>query len=129
MAAHPLASLFRAHAPALPDAAPEALEAALEEIHRRGRVAWPDLALPAPVLVQHVAERVRAAPGEDLLRALRALHAEDLYLACACLNGVGGALGAFERYGFAQLPAQLAHVAPTPTLLDEVGQVLRQTLF
>ena len=85
-----------------------------------GRAAWPQLQLRAERFEQFLASRRQ--DGVEL-------HAADLYLACACLERVAGALEAFDRLHLTRLPQLLAKLRPTPAFIDEVGQLLRAKLF
>ena len=58
-----------------------------------------------------------------------ALHAADLYLACACEVRAPGAVEAFERGYVSQVGAFLARFSPPPDVVDEVRQVLREKLL
>lgn len=87
-----------------------------------GRRAWPELALDAEVAARHVAERADDGP-------LPIEHAPDLYLACACAHGVGGAVEAFERTFASDLDAALSRVAPAGAARDDARQALRMKLL
>ena len=54
-----------------------------------GAARWPDLALPLETFARHVAAVSTDVGGE--------LHAEDLFLACACVERVPGAAEAFSH--------------------------------
>lgn len=92
----------------------------LATIAARARAAWPDFDVPADELVAWL----RARAGDDA-GALAALHAGDLYLACACARGEARALAAFERL----LAEAAAHLGADAALADEVRQLLRHRLF
>ena len=120
--------VFLAHVPAgaqgelstLPE-----LEAALAELVARGRAAWPGIALDDEAFLAYVGERV---PAEEAGRALRAVHAEDLWLACACARGDERALEAVDRR-LAEVGPAVARLDGTGVTVDEVKQLLRQRLF
>src|SRR5689334_10395795 len=82
------------------------------------KAAWPGFDLPLEVFLP-VLER--ADPS--------GLHDADLYLACACAQRVDGALAAFERAFLSQVPLFLKRMRPSPQLVDDVQQLLRQKLF
>lgn len=107
----------------------EALESALGAALEAGRARWPDLALPPERFIAHVATIVPAtdpAPAE----AIAALHAADLYLACACANDVPSAVERFEEAHLRALGAVLgAALASSAVDVDEVRQRLRVRLF
>lgn len=71
----------------------DAVEAALRRALDDGRRAWPQLAVPVAAFVQHLARQLPdpAAPEPQLAE----LHAGDLYLACACIERLDGAIEAF----------------------------------
>lgn len=93
----------------------------------RARAAWPDLGLADEDFLPYLARRVHA--DADPGAALRALHASDLFLACACLHRVPGALLHLERRHLDHLPAFLASLRRAPAFIDEVGQMLREMLL
>jgi RNA polymerase sigma-70 factor, ECF subfamily len=96
----------------------------VSELLRRGRAAWPALALAEAVVRDHLHGKI----GDDLAAAA-ALHAEDLYLACGCAAGVAAALEAFEGRYLAQVRVFLGRMRPTAALIDEVKQALRVRLL
>jgi RNA polymerase sigma-70 factor, ECF subfamily len=103
------------------------LEQILGALVERGRAAWPELSLPAPLFVRHLAGH--AARGDAEPASLSGLCAEDLYLACACAHGTPGAAAAFERHLLARVPGFLTRMAPSPVFVDEVEQELRIKLL
>jgi RNA polymerase sigma-70 factor (ECF subfamily) len=84
------------------------------------RAAWPGVELSSEVFHAWLCERDDG--GE-------ALHTGDLYLACACVHHVPGALAMFERSFMSRIPAFLAGLRPTPQLVEEVSQQLRERLL
>lgn len=109
---------------------PRDLEDRLQQLVARGHAAWPQLALPAPTFARHLGTVL--AECEDLGVALSDLHAEDLFLACACAQGLPAAHAAFERGFLTQVPAWLSRKAAPGTLTalaDEVQQRLRERLL
>jgi RNA polymerase sigma-70 factor (ECF subfamily) len=88
-----------------------------------GRVAWPGVDVDPESYARFVDER--AGEGVDP----GALHAADLYLACAAAAGDARALAAFERRYIADVPSFLARVERSPAALEEVQQALRDLLF
>ena len=95
----------------------------------RGAVAWPRLVLPAPVFLPHLALRLVVEPGETVLAALQAIHAEDLYLACGCAQGQTAAIQHFDSYLSAELPAMLRQLRLSQAALQEVQQLARVKLL
>ncbi len=68
------------------------LSAALARWIARGRAAWPDIQLQDEELLMHLAARL--SPDHRLER----VHAEGLYLACACLTGNATAAARFRAH-------------------------------
>jgi RNA polymerase sigma-70 factor (ECF subfamily) len=103
-----------------------ALEPRLREALDEARVGWPDVTVEPQAFAAHLGARV----GDGaILDGLAALHAGDLYLACACESGDGAALAAFERAFLARLPDVLSRFSRDPALVDEVRQGLRAKLL
>ena len=101
--------------------------ALLRSLTERGRAAWPELALAPERFAVHV--RGHLAGASDPIAAGRSLNAPDLYLACACLHRVLGAIEAFEAQYLKHLPALLAGSPEALPLVDELAQVLREKLL
>jgi RNA polymerase sigma-70 factor (ECF subfamily) len=103
------------------------LGALLAALLEGGRAAWEGVELDAGVFLRHMAARL---PREgDPLEALRALHAADLYLACACAAGDARAVATFEAQLIAPAAAHLRRSGSLAELADEVAQVLRLRLL
>src|SRR5580692_3788083 len=118
-----LSSIFRERCTGEPPAGDAEMEAVLRRMFEEGQRAWPGLGLPPDAFVRHLASRgARGTP-------LAALHAADLYLACACEARARGAVEAFERAYLGQVGVFLARTRPSPAVVDEVRQVLREKLF
>lgn len=123
-----LALAFLAHLPghALPPAELEAIEHLLAKCWEGARARWPSVALPVEPFLAHLAPRVPVAPaGGALVPLLETLSLEELYLACACLRGVPGALELFDREYLAKLPAMLKNPKLPEAMIDDVCQLLR----
>ncbi len=107
--------------------ADDALERALADLHDRGRRAFPDVDLDARDLAAYAGERARVevAAGE----AVRELHAEDLFLACACARGDAAALRAFERTFAARIPAYIRRLRAPADVEQETRQTLLERIF
>src|SRR5579871_4696812 len=103
------------------------IERRLEAMLQAGRQAWPGLDVGAEVFGRYVTERVASAL--DPIAAMEALEAQDLYLACACAQGLAEAIGAFERSILPVVTAGVRRIDPSPAFLDEVQQQLREKLF
>jgi RNA polymerase sigma-70 factor (ECF subfamily) len=98
------------------------LEQSLQSMLRRGLAAWPALRVPEQVFARDLGKRVG-----DRARELTSLHAEDLYLACACANGEARAQAELDKL----LPEACASLPGdgSQTFADEVRQILRQKLL
>jgi RNA polymerase sigma-70 factor (ECF subfamily) len=113
---------------ATPDVAEDTpLEEALRDFAERGGAAWPTVSLPAEVLAGYLAERAPA--GEPPVAWLAGARAGDLFLACACAEGLAPALSAFEASFVGQVDAYLRALRPTPQIVADTTQELREKLF
>jgi RNA polymerase sigma-70 factor (ECF subfamily) len=103
------------------------IEDALRAFAERGAAAWPAVTLPAEVLAGYLGERAPAdvAPV-DWLAGVRA---GDLFLACACAEGVPAALRAFEAAFVGQMGKYLHALRPTRQIVDDTTQELLEKLF
>jgi len=120
----PLRSTYLAHVPAgavVGDA--PALEEELRARVDAGRAAWPGLELDPRLFVRCLGERTQ---GGELPSAA---HAADLYLACACAHGVGGAVEGLERAFGDVIRRVLARQDRAGILVDDAQQILRERLF
>jgi RNA polymerase sigma-70 factor (ECF subfamily) len=96
------------------------IAAVLRDLHARGAAAWPDLAVDPDTFARWVRERARA--DAEPAEALAALHAEPLYLACACASGNRTAATAFQKTYAGVLDRALARVSGPSALKDDVKQ-------
>jgi RNA polymerase sigma-70 factor (ECF subfamily) len=103
---------------------PADLEARLAEAAARGRAAWPGLELPPVRFAAFLGARASSPAA-----TLEALPLADLYLACACAEGVPGALEAFKQEVRPAVVASVCAVDSSPELVDEVTQSLEDKLF
>ncbi|MCP3164495.1 RNA polymerase subunit sigma-70 [Myxococcus qinghaiensis] len=109
---------------------PDRLEHLLLRCWRAGCEQWPDIPLGVDSFVSHLAMHFpRRVPGEDLEQLLSQFVPGDLFLACACAEGLPTALAAFERHHMAGLPSALAHMRLSPTVVDEIRQRVRERLL
>ncbi|MDY7230396.1 sigma-70 family RNA polymerase sigma factor [Hyalangium rubrum] len=99
----------------------------LERLFREGREAWPSLALEASSFMRHVARHV--PERSDPEKYLEGLHGADLYLACACKEGVPGAVAAFQASYGATVEAALRGRNVPPAEREELGQAFWEKLF
>jgi RNA polymerase sigma-70 factor (ECF subfamily) len=115
-----------------PHAAPveladEALEAAIEDLRRRGLEAFPDVDVEAAALAAWLGER---APADVAPVAwMGELRAGDMVLACACVEGRPAALRAFDAAFLGKMSSYLRALHPTPEIVAETQQRLREKLF
>jgi RNA polymerase sigma-70 factor (ECF subfamily) len=107
--------------------ADEALETALHGFWERGSAAWPDVRQDPVSLAAYLGER---APEDTAPAAwLAERDAGDLFIACACAEGVPRAVRAFDAAFVSKLGAYLRNLSPTPELVAETKQVLLEKLF
>jgi RNA polymerase sigma-70 factor (ECF subfamily) len=95
------------------------LEPRLRALLEEGAAAWPQVKLAPADFAVHLA---RHAPG---LAELAALHAGDLYLACACARGEAHAVAAFEKHYLRKVESALARGTP----VEDVLQTLREKML
>lgn len=110
------------------DVDPAMLDQVLGEMTDRAQRAWPNLGLAANDFAKHLARSLD--PKEtDILEALLARHAEDLYLACACAAGIDQARTACLVRFRDTLALAIRRVDTSPSFGDEVLQSLLHRLF
>jgi RNA polymerase sigma-70 factor (ECF subfamily) len=101
------------------------LAGALAALYKRGRDAYPSLR----VAEASFGRAVGRCAGLSTFRSLEALAAEDLYLACACAEGVRGAAAAFEA-GYAKAVRRaVARVVEAGGDREDAEQRVRQHLL
>ena len=88
--------------------------ASLDEQYTKAQAAWPGIELPREAFAAWLEVR-------------DAKHADELYLACACVKNVAGSHAAFEARYFGDLRS-LGRFG-SDTFIDDVKQELRQRLF
>lgn len=103
-----------------------ALEARLVRALEVARATWPTVALDSAHFTAHLA---RHLPPDRPLEALEQLHLGDLYLACACTQGVPAALAAFESRFLPEVARAVARMKLPPSTVDELCQQLRQKML
>jgi RNA polymerase sigma-70 factor, ECF subfamily len=104
----------------------EALAQALEAAHLRAVRAYPGVALSAAAFARVLGAH---ASGEAPLSTLTLLHAEDLYLATACVAGDAVALELLEQRVRTTVPGALARLRLDAATVGEVEQLVRQRLL
>lgn len=105
-----------------------ALDARLAALVARGKSAYPDLAVDDLTFVRHLA-RCTSSSNAETDPPLEQLHVEDLFLACACVAGVGGAAARFEERCDPRLKAVLATTVKSPDLRAEIRQRVLDVLL
>jgi RNA polymerase sigma-70 factor (ECF subfamily) len=101
----------------------DAIAAWLESAGSTARERWPRIELDAQVFADHVADQLE--PGRDVEAELQQLHADELFLACACGHGDPAALEALE----AELRPLLRSVLADPKAAGVDAEDLRQMLL
>jgi RNA polymerase sigma-70 factor (ECF subfamily) len=97
------------------------LAAELTRLHDAGRAAWPAIALEATRFCEFVGAHLTSS------RQLASLHAADVYLACACVDGEAAALRAFDEL-LTEVGRKLRRLARDPEVLADAEQRARQVL-
>jgi RNA polymerase sigma-70 factor (ECF subfamily) len=98
-----------------------ALQVELTRLYESGRAAWPDIALTPGRFCEFLAPHLTSS------RALGSLHAADLYLACACVDGDAAGLRAFEAL-LGEVGRKLRRLARDSEVLADAQQRVRQVL-
>jgi RNA polymerase sigma-70 factor (ECF subfamily) len=88
-------------------------------LYARGREAWPELELSEDAFVAHASRHGEASAD----------FAADLFLACACAEGVSNAIERFEEKLLPELERGFAKVTATPEERAEAKQQLLERLF
>jgi RNA polymerase sigma-70 factor, ECF subfamily len=104
-------------APDLPDV--------LASLYARGRAAHPKLRVTEEAFGRCLARALAIDPCQRP----ETLAAEDLYLSCACAEGVRGAAAAFERQFAKTIRRATSRVLPTRDEREEAEQRARQLLL
>ena len=102
-----------------------AVESELRRVTAELAAAYPRISLTPERFVAHVARWLR--PDEDPLAALRTLHLDQLWLACAAAAGNSVAVAAIESSCLDRARAALASFDATTA--DEAMQRMRELLF
>ncbi|MCX5744211.1 MAG: sigma-70 family RNA polymerase sigma factor [Proteobacteria bacterium] len=102
------------------------LDHRLWTIVAEGRAAWPDITVDAKVIVEFIARHVSSELADAALDGLRPA---DLYLACACAQGMHVAIVAFDRDYMKEVDIALARMRINGARLADVKQLVRQRLF
>jgi RNA polymerase sigma-70 factor (ECF subfamily) len=102
---------------ALPD-----LEQTLYLRFSEAQAAWPELRVAPEVFFPFVASRLEGADLEKVRFA-------DLYVACACVQRDGRAVGALTSRYYSEIDAAVARMRLPPAKIDDVKQIVSRTLF
>jgi RNA polymerase sigma-70 factor (ECF subfamily) len=105
------------------DGDPAGLEAALALLCARGRAAYRELSLGDEDFVKHLAQCDVSPMG-----AANAIQVEDLFLACACLHGVPGAVARLQEVHRPVIERH-ARMGRPSEFVDEVAQRLWDSLL
>jgi RNA polymerase sigma-70 factor, ECF subfamily len=91
------------------------------------QAAHPGIALDADRFARHVEQHRPPDAVDDAW--LASLCAGDLYLACACAEGVPAAIEVLDRQYRAQVGAYLAGMRPTEAFVEDVAQAVLERLL
>ncbi|QSQ27110.1 RNA polymerase subunit sigma-70 [Pyxidicoccus parkwayensis] len=126
-ATEPLRSFLEGAARPVAPGEADVLTGLLGEALSRARAAWPGVEVSSEDFARHLGARVaREAP---LAEGLRALAAEDLYLARACLAGDRTALDNLQRAVLVPVGRAVRRVDASDVFVDEVLQLTRMKLL
>jgi RNA polymerase sigma-70 factor (ECF subfamily) len=107
---------------------PRQLSELMRALYAQGRARWAALpALPPEDFAAYLAVRVPA--DADPAAYLATLVAEDLYLACACVRDLPGAVRAFDAEWLSRVPSYVDHLDRSPGFGEEIQQQLRERLL
>lgn len=135
----PLCREFLPHlsVPAAPEAKPPGVEAwatpelesVLQDMHLRAKERWPEVPLPRERYLSHLASLLAVSEVTALLEVLPKLCAADLYLACACADGVTAAVAAFQREYLGRVPTFVSRLRMAPAQLEDLQGALQERLL
>lgn len=130
-ASWPLSRELLAHLPKSSAAPSAALEAPLQEALAQARARWPPLELMTGRFLSHLAETLGDAAADEasLAAALRQRCLVDLYLACACADGVPAAIQAFLHEHLARVPTFVARLKLSNAQVEDVQLTLQERLL
>jgi len=105
------------------------LEATLQALLDTARARWPGFAdaVPDEDFLDYLADRLPT--DGDVVAALSATHAADVYLACACVRAHAPALQAFDQHFISAVSSYLSRGDALPGIADEIKQTLRERLL
>ena len=89
--------------------------------------AWPQLTLERAIFIAHLANCL--PDGRPVIESVRRTHIADLYLACACSNGLNAAINIFTQHYDAIIESAAKRVEAQGVPADETRQVLMTHLL
>jgi RNA polymerase sigma-70 factor (ECF subfamily) len=106
------------------------LDALIGRLHQQAAALWTPVLLSLEDYAHHLAGSVASAPETgDVMVTLEALHASDLYLACAAGRGVPEARELFVRRFLSSITAAIQTIDGDRAFVDEVRQALHERLL
>lgn len=108
---------------------PDSRHEVADSLRRRfvsARKTWPGVNLDESLFLRYLAERL--PEGQPVEESLPGICIEDLYLACACVQGDRPGLEAFERAQLHSATRALSRIGHPKAFVDEVVQTVRQRL-
>lgn len=103
------------------------LEPLLWECWQRGAEAWPGVDLDAMAFAAYLGARAPAA--QSPVDWLRRSVVSDMFLACACLERVPGAMESFRKAFVARVGDYLRTMSPSAELAEDTAQQLLEKIF
>jgi RNA polymerase sigma-70 factor, ECF subfamily len=105
------------------------LDERLGALLESGRHAWPNLDVSPEAFYRQLGAGVPDDLAADSGDALDAIHAPDLYLACACAAGSARAIEALERHTFNVIEAAAHRMRASSSVVDEARQIVRKEVL
>lgn len=105
------------------------LDLALESAARAAAAEWPTIDLDRATFVAYLRERSCGDDGAPSMDRVPSQHAKDLYLACACVQGLATAWRELDRGYLSRLREYVARIDGSDTFVDEVREVLSERLL
>lgn len=127
-----LVATFLAHARGRIEAPlePSEWEGLLRRVWEGVRAQWPEVEMPAERFIRHLAERLPETGAEgQLVSRIEQLSLPELYLACACVQGIAEATAAFDRHYLSRLPGMLGYLRQPAAIIDDICQLTRVKLL
>lgn len=105
---------------------PDELEPQLAERVARAAAVWPHVTVGEQVFVRAIALRL---DDDAPVRALGAMHTDDLYLVCGCAAGDLGALAGFDAHCGSTITRAIATTVTSRAERADLEQIVRQRLL